>query len=122
MHPDVTLRIPRTPVVVPSPVVPQTKRNNRQPKPRSISQNGYAPTLIVKIKVVGVNPTATPLQINIAPRPVVEATVDVNECVGRYGLHERIVAARPRPQMNSPAGVRTRCESNRAGPRKREDQ
>ena len=65
-----------------------------------------AAALVVEVEVVAVDPTTTALQINIAPSPIVETSVDVDERVGRHGLYEWVFTARPRAQMNSSTGVR----------------
>jgi hypothetical protein len=51
----------------------------------------HAAALIVVIQIVAVDPAAIAFPIDIAPGPVIETTVEIQQGVGRYGRDQGII-------------------------------
>ena len=114
VHPVALPPIPGPASVVAAPIVADGETDDTDSQLRAKSQDGYPAILIVVIQKIAVDPAAVASQIHIAPSPVIQATVDVQCGIGRYGIHQRIVGARSGTQMYETLGVRDACP--RRGP------
>jgi hypothetical protein len=105
VHPVALPSIPGPASVVAAPIVADGETDDTDSQLRAESQDGYPAVLIVVIQQIAINPAAVASQIHIAPSPVIQATVDVQCSIGRYGVHQRIVGARSGTQMHETLGV-----------------
>ena len=105
MHPVVFPPIPRPASIVAAPVVADTERHDADPQTRTELDDGNAAVLIIEEQKITVDPAAVTLPVHIAPSPVVETTVHVQQTVGRQGENQRIVGARPGAQVHQTLGV-----------------
>jgi hypothetical protein len=87
MHPIIAPAIPRTPGVVPPPIVAETEGDDAYPQLRSEFDHRNAAALIVVVQVIAVDPAAITFPVDIAPGPVIDAAVEIQQRVGRNGEH-----------------------------------
>jgi hypothetical protein len=95
MHPVVFSPIPRPASIVAAPVIANAERHDADPQTRTELNDGNAAVLIIEEKKITVDPAAVALKVHIAPSPVVETTVHVQQSVGWQGENQRIVGTRP---------------------------
>jgi hypothetical protein len=74
----------------------------------------HAAALIVVIQIVAVDPAAIAFPIDIAPGPVIDTTVEIQQGVGRHGRDQGIVGARSGAQMHGTLGIGIGCPDARA--------
>jgi len=91
MHPVVAAPIPRTTRVIASPIVAKTEGDDADTQLRAELNDRHAAGLIVVIQIVAVDPAAIAFPIDIAPGPVIETTVEIQQRVGRYGRDQGII-------------------------------
>ena len=106
VHPVVLPAVPGPARVVAAPIVADAESHDADSQLRAEPQDGHAPALVVVIQKVAVDPAAVASQIHIAPTPVIQAAVDVQRRIGRYGENQRIVGARSGAQVRDALGVR----------------
>ena len=105
MHPIVAPAIPWASGVVPSPVVAEAEGNDAEPQLRSEFYDWNTAALIIGVQVVAVNPAAIAFPVDIAPGPIIQTTVEIQQRVGRNGGDQRIVGTRPGPKVHCPLRV-----------------
>jgi hypothetical protein len=74
----------------------------------------YAAALIVVIQVIAVDPAVIAFPIDIAPAPVIETSVEIQQGVGRYGGDQGIIGTGSGAQMHGTLGVRIGCPNGGA--------
>jgi hypothetical protein len=110
MQPKIALAVPGSSSVVPTPVVPYAEYLDTEAKPRTVLDDRHATVLIIVVKIVGINPAAISLPVNIAPGPIVHTAIEGYKRVGRYARYQRIVTTGPRAKMDYPVRVSTRSK------------
>ena len=98
-------RIPRPAHVVAAPVIAEIEGDDADPKSRAHVDHGYPPLLVVVIQIAAVEPAVVALPIHVAPREIVEASIDGQQAARRNAQDDGIIGARPRPQVNLTLGV-----------------
>jgi hypothetical protein len=105
MHPVVFAAVPRPAPIIAAPVIADAERHDADPQLRAELENGHAPALIVVIQIIAVHPAAVALPVHIAPSPIVETPVHIQESAGRNGHDQGIVGARSGAQVHETLGV-----------------
>jgi hypothetical protein len=77
MHPVIASSIPGSAGIVAAPVVADAERDNADAEPCAVFDNRNAASLVVVVQIVTVYPAAIAFPINIAPGPIVDATVQI---------------------------------------------
>lgn len=113
MQPKIALAIPGSSGVVPAPVVPYVEDLDTQAEPRAVGEDRHAAVLVIAVEIIGVDPAAISLPVDIAPGPIVHTAIQCYEGAGRYARHQRIVAAGACAKMNHPVRIGARGNGNR---------
>jgi hypothetical protein len=101
VHPVIAPAEPGTARVVAAPIVTQTECHDADAELRTILDNGHATALVIVVQVIAVYPAAIAFPIDIAPSPIVDATVQIQEGVARNGGDQRIVGTRTGSKMHA---------------------
>ena len=96
LRPLVPLCIPRTPVIVPLPVVSNRELHDRDAEARRIRVERNVTALIVISDIRRVEPSAIVFKRHIAPAPIVETAHHLNWCIGIEPRHVWIAVVRTR--------------------------
>jgi hypothetical protein len=121
MHPVVTLAIPRPAGIITAPIIAEAERYDADPELRSILQHRNSLVLIIEEKKRAIDPAAVRPPVHIAPGPVIEAAVDVDQRVRRQGRDQRVIGARAGTHVQYPLGVRRTCMHRRTAKPSRHD-
>jgi hypothetical protein len=93
-------RIPRPPDVVAAPVIAEIEGNDPDAERRARIEHGHAPVLIVVVQIAAVEPTVIAFPVHVAPREIVETSVDSQQAVRGNAHDDGIVGARTCPKVN----------------------
>jgi len=94
VHPLIPPRIPRTPVIVPVPVVSNRELHDRDPEARRVRVERNVTALVVINDIRRIEPSATVFKRYIAPAPVVEAAHHLDRRIGIELRHHWIAVVR----------------------------
>jgi hypothetical protein len=127
MHPVIAPAKPGAACVITAPIIADTECHDADAEPRAVFNDGHPTALVVVVQVIAVHPTAIAFPIDIAPSPVVDATVQIQQSVARDGGYQRIVGTWSGPKMHAALGVgiggpRDRSISDRGEHREHEAQ
>jgi hypothetical protein len=93
-------RVPGTARVVTAPVIAEIEGDDADPERGADVDHRYPPLLIVVIQVAAVEPAVVALPVHLAPREIVETSIDDQQAARRNAQDNRIVGARARSQVN----------------------
>ena len=105
MHPVVTPAKPGTTGVIAAPIIAETECHDADTELRTVFNDGHAAALVIVVQVIAVHPAAIAFPIDVAPSPVVDATVQIQQSVARDGGDQRIVGTRSGSKVHAALGV-----------------
>jgi hypothetical protein len=94
VFPVAPLRIPGTPVVIPTPVISNRELHDRHAEARRVRVEGNVTALVVINDIRRIKPAATVSKRHIAPAPIVETAHHPDRCIGIELGHQWIAVVR----------------------------